>query len=98
MGDFDVGLIPFKKNSLTASVDPIKYYEYRALGLPVVSTAFGEMLVHGKEQGVFLLNGALDSKAIFDKALHYQADEPTVMLFREQNSWERRFFNAELFK
>lgn len=98
MRDFDVGLIPFKKNSLTASVDPIKYYEYRALGLPVLSTAFGEMLLHGKELGVFLLNEGLDDKAIFDKALHHQSNGPAVMLFREQNTWERRFSNAKLFK
>ena len=32
---FRVGLIPFLRMPLTESVDPIKYYEYRALGVPV---------------------------------------------------------------
>ena len=32
MTQFNAGLIPFVENSLTACVDPIKYYEYRALG------------------------------------------------------------------
>jgi hypothetical protein len=32
-----VGIIPFKINKLSAAVDPIKIYEYLALGLPVVS-------------------------------------------------------------
>jgi hypothetical protein len=97
MRGFDVGLIPFKRNSLTEAVDPIKYYEYRAMGLPVLSTAFGEMLVHGKEEGVFLLNEECNAKATFDEALQYHSKESSIMLFREQNSWKRRFFNAELF-
>lgn len=43
MMTFDYGLIPFKLNELTSSVDPVKYYEYIAAGLPVISTSFGEM-------------------------------------------------------
>ena len=35
---FSIGLIPFKLSPLTRGVDPIKYYEYRAYGLPVLST------------------------------------------------------------
>jgi glycosyltransferase involved in cell wall biosynthesis len=34
---FDVGLIPFRMNRLTRSVNPIKLREYLAAGLPVVS-------------------------------------------------------------
>jgi teichuronic acid biosynthesis glycosyltransferase TuaH len=40
---FDYGLIPFKVNELTDSVDPVKYYEYCAANLIVVSSRFGEM-------------------------------------------------------
>lgn len=35
---FDVSLIPFKDNDLTRAVDPLKLYEYLAVGQPVVST------------------------------------------------------------
>ena len=35
---FDVGIIPFQVNDLTASVNPVKLLEYLACGLPVVST------------------------------------------------------------
>ncbi len=52
MAEFDVGLIPFKQNALTAAVDPIKYYEYRALALPVISTDFGEMHERGDLPGL----------------------------------------------
>jgi len=40
---FDVGLIPFKVNELTKSVNPIKLREYLAAGLPVVSTPLPEV-------------------------------------------------------
>ncbi|MCS2161494.1 hypothetical protein MUU47_10265 [Scandinavium sp. H11S7] len=40
---FTYGIIPFQINELTESVDPVKYYEYIAAGIPVISTSFGEM-------------------------------------------------------
>jgi glycosyltransferase involved in cell wall biosynthesis len=35
---FDVGLIPFKTSPITDAIDPVKLYEYFALGKPVVAT------------------------------------------------------------
>jgi len=35
----DVGLIPYVRNELTASVFPLKLYEYLSAGLPVVATS-----------------------------------------------------------
>lgn len=43
MQEFDYGLIPFKINPLTDSVDPVKYYEYLSSGIDIISTPFGEM-------------------------------------------------------
>lgn len=97
MRNFDAGLIPFKMNRLTASVDPIKYYEYRAMGLPVISSAFGEMALRGEEEGVFLLGEEADYNSVFDKVFRCQSDEDLVLRFREQNSWEKRFASAGLF-
>lgn len=45
----DVGLIPFKINELTKSVNPIKLHEYLAAGLPVVSTPLPEVVGNGAE-------------------------------------------------
>jgi teichuronic acid biosynthesis glycosyltransferase TuaH len=39
-----VGLIPFHLNELTEAVNPIKYYEYLASGLPVVAPPMRELL------------------------------------------------------
>lgn len=43
MQGFAVGIIPFYKNELTEGIYPMKVNEYLALGLPVVSTTFGDM-------------------------------------------------------
>jgi glycosyltransferase involved in cell wall biosynthesis len=40
------GIIPFRKNELTEVVNPLKLYEYSALGLPVVGSATAEMLCY----------------------------------------------------
>jgi glycosyltransferase involved in cell wall biosynthesis len=40
---FRAGIVPFRLNALTRSVNPIKLREYAAAGLPVVSTALPEV-------------------------------------------------------
>jgi teichuronic acid biosynthesis glycosyltransferase TuaH len=42
LGQFSLGLIPFRYNELTKGVNPNKLYEYLAAGLPVVATRFSE--------------------------------------------------------
>lgn len=96
MQEFDIGLIPFKKNDLTASVDPIKYYEYRALGLPVVSTDFGEMIFRRCEEGTFLSMGINDVADKVERALLYRADAEFTKHFIANNTWETRFAASKI--
>ena len=91
MQDFNIGLIPFKKNKLTESVDPIKYYEYRALGLPVVSTNFGEMSFRSKEDGIFISRSKRDINQLVEKALLSESDSNKTRMFIRSNTWEARF-------
>lgn len=94
MGAFDVGLIPFKCNALTAGVDPIKYYEYRALGLPVVSTAFGEMALRRGDEAVFIVDRADDvARAAARAAACGPAPDAA---FTRLHRWEARFDGARL--
>lgn len=97
MRDFDIGIIPFKRNKLTDSVDPIKYYEYRAMGLPVVSSSFGEMALRNTEDGVFILDDMNNVRDTFRKATEYQSDIQSTMFFRQENSWDHKFAQAKLF-
>lgn len=96
MSEFDAGLIPFKKNELTASVDPIKYYEYRALGLPVISTDFGEMNLRRSEEGVFLSVGLRDIPHVIERALQHRTTREASLEFKAGNTWQTRFDGANL--
>ncbi|MBV5328981.1 MAG: hypothetical protein JZU65_15355 [Chlorobium sp.] len=91
MQEFSVGLIPFKLTDLTASVDPIKYYEYKALGLPVLSTSFGEMAMRNGQTGVFLVNNHSDLACIVRSAMAYECEISEIQEFRTANSWHARF-------
>lgn len=93
---FTAGLIPFKNNDLTRSVDPIKYYEYRSLGLPVLSSRFGEMASREGEPGIFIMDGSANSTLQVQRALNYRYDEDEVRRFRDRNSWTRRFDESRL--
>jgi len=95
MNEFDVGLIPFKRNALTDSVDPIKYYEYRALGLPVLSTGFGEMASRQNALGVHLIKA---SSKVAEAASNALADIAILdTKFVQRHSWEA-VFDAAHFK
>lgn len=43
MSDMQLGIIPYKLNSLTAAIYPLKANEYLAMGLPVVMTPFASI-------------------------------------------------------
>ncbi|MGV1793254.1 hypothetical protein [Rhizobium sp. A37_96] len=96
MADFDVGIIPFKRSPLTASVDPIKYYEYRALALPVISTDFGEMSLRREAEGTFISRGLDDIEELARGALLHQDSQEFAPAFITANSWSQRFDSAEL--
>ncbi|MDV3503113.1 glycosyl transferase [Marinobacter sp. M-5] len=90
MNSFDVGLIPFKRNQLTSSVDPIKFYEYRALQLPILSTKFGEMGFRECEPGTFLTETRQDIEIMAEAALKHTYGEDSGLFLRD-NCWEARF-------
>ena len=94
MGEFDVGLIPFKKNELAASVDPIKFYEYRALGLPVISTDFGEMQFRADEVGTFISKTLTDIGKLAGAAVGFSDNPRNCGDFVTKNTWEARFEGA----
>lgn len=96
MEEFSVGLIPFKRNDLTASVDPIKFYEYRALGLPVLSTRFGEMALRDGHAGVFLTDPHSDLVSLVITAMAYECEITEIQEFQTTNSWEARFDTSSI--
>jgi glycosyltransferase involved in cell wall biosynthesis len=91
LGRFRVGLVPFRHTPLTAGVDPIKFYEYRAAGLPVLSTRFGEMASRGPAEGVYALDAAEDLAASVQRALEHVDAPAAIDRFRQENDWQRRW-------
>lgn len=96
MQSFSVGLIPFKRSDLTASVDPIKYYEYRALGLPILSTYFGEMARRRGQAGVFIADADADLTYQVSIAMVHKYRRYEIQTFRKNNSWEARFNASDI--
>jgi len=96
MATFSIGLIPFKRNRLTASVDPIKYYEYRGIGLPIISTDFGEMSLRNNEAGVYLIKNSSDIQKLVTQACAYKFKKNDIKKFRSDNDWKTRFDNAAI--
>ena len=65
--DADVAFLPFRRDRLTAGVDPIKAYEFLAAGLPVVATPLPELAKF--ESGIHPAESAADFSAGLDQAL-----------------------------
>lgn len=93
---FDVGLIPFKRTDLTAAVDPIKYYEYIAAGIPVISTNFGEMARRIDEPGVYVSQEIHDIDSLADQAINSQLTTGYIETFIRTRTWANRFDEAVL--
>lgn len=91
---FDICLIPFRRNELTMSVDPIKYYEYRAMGKPVLSTRFGTMPEHASEGGVAFFEEDNLQQCIEIMLQKFSSDSP-MESFRKTCDWSTRFLKVK---
>lgn len=94
---FSVGLIPFRSNPLTRGVDPLKYYEYRAKGLAVLSSRFGEMALRGEDDGVFMVGADTRLAALVERALEFRPGLEALRAWRRENDWSARFGADGLF-
>lgn len=87
---FDVGIIPFKINSITLATSPIKLFEYLACKLPVVTTALPEcekypsvLVAETSQEFADHLRTALSIKC--DEGYRAHADE-----IARSNAWDAR--------
>jgi glycosyltransferase involved in cell wall biosynthesis len=88
---FDVGTIPFKLTELTRVVNPLKLYEYFAMGTPVLATSIPDVAHH--EDLVYIAGSPAEFAALAEKA----AREPVESSARtrrveiaRKNSWDIR--------
>jgi SAM-dependent methyltransferase/glycosyltransferase involved in cell wall biosynthesis len=92
---FSLGLIPFRLCRLTQYVDPVKYYEYRAAGLPVLTSRFGEMAHRGPRDGVFFFDDLWSEHAGIEQVLASRPSAAQTSEFIAHHAWHRRFEAVE---
>lgn len=87
---FDVAMIPHRMNALTATMNPLKIYEYFAAGLPIVTTAIAGIEPFADQ--VFVAKNANEFSDHINAAL--AEDTPEQHRERQQfiqaHTWERR--------
>lgn len=71
---FDCALIPFKKNTLTRSIYPLKINEYLAAGRPVVATDFSED-IQGFSEVIYIGRDHAEFVQIIDQAISEHNEE-----------------------
>ncbi|WP_446897579.1 glycosyltransferase [Clostridium sp. LBM24168] len=94
INNFNCCIIPFKVNEMTNSCNPIKLYEYLALGKPVVSTdihelsKFRKLCYVSKDNTEFIIN--------LNRAINDNNVEAAVARrrFSLNNSWDKRIDNV----
>ncbi|HHX60631.1 MAG TPA: glycosyltransferase family 1 protein [Epulopiscium sp.] len=90
----DIMLIPFKVNELIKGVDPVKMYEYLALGKPVISSYWDELLVYKHSKLVCFYNN-LDE---FNECIKEEPNKikrieyylKSNQEFINKNNWDKR--------
>jgi hypothetical protein len=95
---FSVGLIPCLRNPLTASMDSIKYYQYRGAGLPVLSTRFGEMAARGDSDDTYFIDDPAGPLAAFERSQTRRLSMDDVLRFRIANDWAERFRTTRIWQ
>jgi glycosyltransferase involved in cell wall biosynthesis len=88
---FDVGTIPFEINDLTRVVNPLKLYEYFAMGIPVVATRLPEVVK--QRELAYIAGDSAEFIAKIEEALREAVDSPAKpkrVQVAKANSWETR--------
>lgn len=87
--DWSVGLVPFKVGPVAHASDPIKVYEYMALGLPVVGSGF--IAPHGAENFVSIVETVDGYLEKIEELLGNQGKgSEEIMSFARQSTWDDR--------
>lgn len=83
---FDVAIIPFVVDQISAAVDPVKFYEYAATGTPIVTTRLPEL-----DEYAHLIHEATDAEsfeAAIELALQDRPDASAErVLLARCNTW-----------
>ena len=85
--NWDVGLIPFRPGNVSRAVDPVKIYEYLALGLPVVTQGMPHLEAI---PGVRNAESAEAMAVLIEQAAKTAIGGEAVREFLSRNTWPQR--------
>ena len=88
--------MPYKVNSFTKSINPLKIYEYVASGLPVISTNLPNVSKLIKDYPkIEILKAENDDNFIkqisYIKKNYKQNSKQDLSIFKRKNAWKKDF-------
>jgi glycosyltransferase involved in cell wall biosynthesis len=91
---FDASIIPFKVNDLTNSVSPVKFFEYCAIGKPIISSAISEV-VSFSGPGVHIVHNVEQLHNVDEMLVCTVDAKKHLQQIAIENSWEERIEQTE---
>lgn len=90
--EFDIAIIPFKMDEVSATIFPLKLFEYMGAGKPVIATTFNHDLTEFTEGMVSFCDNATSFTQELNKSLLHDsaANKRKRIQIAEKNTWENR--------
>lgn len=86
----DLVLLPFKVNDLIQCVDPVKLYEYIALGKKVISAYWDELDYFKSLNNIYFYNDSNTFESLINEEITKFTNEFDNKQFVERNTWKVR--------
>ncbi|MCO6543249.1 MAG: hypothetical protein J6584_04730 [Lactobacillus sp.] len=88
---FNIAIMPFKNNEIVKTVNPVKLYEYLALGKNIIANYSEENLKFSKYIEFYTDKQSLYKKIVeLSNAVSSQDIVNTKIIFAQNNSWKKR--------